>query len=215
MKLKKRLPALFLALFLAFTPLILAVPVRADVFSGVWSFSTDQFSVCGDPSVLRSNTILVFTSGFGIYPHLIVSDSPIDFQISDDMSSITFSDVYRCVRISEDATSYFYPASSPDYFGTLTLSSVVGFMAFGDVVGYSPDETTVYPGELVLSFSPGVSSVFSGVGSWLGGAVNNLISMFYTAETGLTVLGVLAVASLAFAVLLLLFYLLAGWLKFR
>ena len=60
-----------------------------------------------------------------------------------------------------------------------------------------------------------IPAVFSGVGSWLSGAVHNISTMFWTAESGMTVLGYLAVASLALAVILLIFYLIAGWLKFH
>lgn len=47
-----------------------------------------------------------------------------------------------------------------------------------------------------------ILEVFSSVGDWIATAVTDLIPMFYGAE-GLTFLGVLAVAGLAFSVIFL------------
>lgn len=59
-----------------------------------------------------------------------------------------------------------------------------------------------------------VLNVFSGIGTWLSGAVVDLIPMFY-AENSLTFLGVLAVAGLAFSVIFLLIGLIQNFLHFR
>lgn len=60
-----------------------------------------------------------------------------------------------------------------------------------------------------------IMEVFTEVGTWIAGAVNELTPMFYTAETGLTFLGVLAVASLAFSVIFLIIGLIQNFLHFR
>ena len=60
-----------------------------------------------------------------------------------------------------------------------------------------------------------VLEVFSGVGDWISGAVTDLIPMFYAADTGLTFLGVLAVAGLAFSVVFLVLHIIENFLHFR
>ena len=60
-----------------------------------------------------------------------------------------------------------------------------------------------------------ILEVFSSIGEWIPGAVTSLIPMFYTAEAGLTFLGVLAVAGLAFSVVFLVMGLIQNFLHFR
>lgn len=60
-----------------------------------------------------------------------------------------------------------------------------------------------------------ILEVFSGVGTWLSGAVTSLLPMFYVAESGLTFLGVLAVAGLAFSVVFLVMGIIQNFLHFR
>ena len=60
-----------------------------------------------------------------------------------------------------------------------------------------------------------ILDVFSGVGDWISGAVTDLIPMFYAADTGLTFLGVLAVAGLAFSVVFLVLGIIQNFLHFR
>lgn len=60
-----------------------------------------------------------------------------------------------------------------------------------------------------------ILAVFMAVGEWITTAVTNLIPMFYVAETGLTFLGVLAVAGLAFSVVFLIIGLIQNFLHFR
>lgn len=60
-----------------------------------------------------------------------------------------------------------------------------------------------------------ILDVFSGVGTWISSAVTELMPMFYVAETGLTLLGVLAVASLAFSVVFLVIGIIQNFLHFR
>ena len=59
-----------------------------------------------------------------------------------------------------------------------------------------------------------VLEVFEQVGQWIASAVQNLIPIFYGTD-GLTFLGVLAVAALAFSVSFLLIGLIQKFLHFR
>lgn len=60
-----------------------------------------------------------------------------------------------------------------------------------------------------------VLGVFTAVGEWLTTAIADLIPMFYSAETGLTILGVLALMSLAISVVFLLVGVIQNFLHFR
>lgn len=60
-----------------------------------------------------------------------------------------------------------------------------------------------------------ILEVFEAVGTWITQAVQNIIPMFYATETGLTFLGVLAVAGLAFSVVFLIIGLIQNFLHFR
>lgn len=60
-----------------------------------------------------------------------------------------------------------------------------------------------------------ILEVFTSVGTWLSQAVNSMIPMFYVAETGLTFIGVLAVAGLAISVAFLLINVISNFLSFR
>lgn len=60
-----------------------------------------------------------------------------------------------------------------------------------------------------------ILAVFTEIGEWFGTAVTSLLPMFYVAETGLTFLGVLSVAGLAFAVIFLIIGLIQNFLHFR
>lgn len=63
-----------------------------------------------------------------------------------------------------------------------------------------------------------ILAVFSSVGEWISGAVTDLIPMFYVAtgeSAGLTFLGVLAVAGLAFSVVFLVIGVIQNFLHFR
>lgn len=60
-----------------------------------------------------------------------------------------------------------------------------------------------------------IFDIFDAIGGWIPEAVTNLIPMFYTADTGLTFLGVLAVAGLAFSVIFLVMGIIQNFLHFR
>lgn len=66
-----------------------------------------------------------------------------------------------------------------------------------------------------MSVLESVLEVFTDVGEWIGTAVTNLLPMFYSTEGGLTFLGVLAVAGLAFSVIFLIVGLIQNFLHFR
>ena len=60
----------------------------------------------------------------------------------------------------------------------------------------------------------GIFDVFGGVGSWIVGQLGTTTSLFWNGQ-GLTFLGVLAVAALALAVVLLLVFVIVRFLRFR
>ena len=60
-----------------------------------------------------------------------------------------------------------------------------------------------------------ILEVFMAVGEWITSAVTALIPMFYASDTGLTFLGVLAIAGLAFSVVFLIIGLIQNFLHFR
>lgn len=60
-----------------------------------------------------------------------------------------------------------------------------------------------------------ITSVFSAIGEWISTAVTDITPMFYVAESGLTFLGTLAVAGLAFSVVFLIIGVIQNFLHFR
>lgn len=66
-----------------------------------------------------------------------------------------------------------------------------------------------------MSILDAILDVFTGVGTWISEAVTDLLPMFYVADTGLTLLGVLAVAGLAFSVVFLVIGIIQNFLHFR
>lgn len=60
-----------------------------------------------------------------------------------------------------------------------------------------------------------ILSVFTSVGEWITEMVTGIIPMFYVADSGLTFLGVLAVAGLAFSVVFLVIGLIQNFMNFR
>ena len=72
--------------------------------------------------------------------------------------------------------------------------------------------STASTGSNVLS---AILEIFLAVGEWISSAVSSLTPMFWSAETGLTFLGVLSVAGLAFSIAFLIINLIQGFLQFR
>lgn len=60
-----------------------------------------------------------------------------------------------------------------------------------------------------------VLDVFDAISTWIVGAVQNVMPMFYVAESGLTFLGVLAVSGLAISVIFLIIGVIQNFLHFR
>lgn len=59
-----------------------------------------------------------------------------------------------------------------------------------------------------------ITGVFTEIGNWLVTAVSSFMPMFYVAETGLTLLGTLAVAGLAVSICFLLIGIIQRFLHF-
>lgn len=60
-----------------------------------------------------------------------------------------------------------------------------------------------------------ILEVFSSIGTWIVETIADLMPMFYVAETGLTLLGILAVCGLGMSVIFLLIGIIQSFLRFR
>lgn len=60
-----------------------------------------------------------------------------------------------------------------------------------------------------------ITNVFTEIGTWLVSAVGDLVPMFWVAETGLTLLGTLAVVALGISIIFLLIGLIQNFLHFK
>ena len=66
-----------------------------------------------------------------------------------------------------------------------------------------------------MSILEAILEVFSSVGTWIAESVVDLMPIFYDSTSGLTLLGVLAVAGLAFSVVFLILGIIQNFLHFR
>lgn len=66
-----------------------------------------------------------------------------------------------------------------------------------------------------MSVLTSILEVFMAVAEWIGSAILALIPIFWSAETGLTFIGVLSVASLAFAIIFLVIHTITKFIQFR
>lgn len=60
-----------------------------------------------------------------------------------------------------------------------------------------------------------IIAVFEAILGWIVEAIGNIVPLFYVAETGLTFLGVLAVAGLVISIFFLLMAVIQNFLHFR
>lgn len=60
-----------------------------------------------------------------------------------------------------------------------------------------------------------ITEVFSAIGDWISSAINDLVPMFYNAESGLTFIGVLAVMGLGISVIFLIIGVIQSFLRLR
>lgn len=60
-----------------------------------------------------------------------------------------------------------------------------------------------------------ILSVFTQVVEWITGAVNAVVPMFYSAETGLTLIGTMSIITVAFGVCFLIVGLIQRFMGFR
>lgn len=70
-------------------------------------------------------------------------------------------------------------------------------------------------GTAPTSIITAILAVFGEIGDWILETVPKMMPMFYAADTGLTFLGVLAVAGLAFSVVFLMIGIIQKFLHFR
>ena len=230
----RKLPIFALALILALSPLLLAAPVHADVLTGESSSVVDVSFFAGDELLWNGPIYYLFSAEeAAFYAH-----SP-SVWIVDDSGYVWvyFTDAGRFDTVS--GVLYFVVPAGTFCFGfeqteselvpsaSMTLGqdefiprvNTLFFVANRDPLVLDGSVQSIDVRLTVVSSdssgSGGILSVFTGVSGWFADCVSGMTSMFWTAESGMTVLGYLAVASLALAVILLIFYLIAGWFKFR
>lgn len=236
-KLKKRLPALLMALIIAVMPVLMAVPASAssDVLVSSDSYKFGDIDVYLDILYPLSSIVLIYDSdknavylyetANGVLYVAIEDTDPrsvsvygsgtvemsmfnvVNGSVSHDNTVINVTETLSDLSVISNRLLFDYV-----FCGDGLLGSVYGP---GDYVDGEFLPGSQYLVSFINRSSVGVLTVFSGVGSFLAGAVGSAITMFYTAEGGLSVLGILAVASLGLAVILLLMSLIAGWLKFK
>lgn len=211
-----RLPVLLLALILAVMPMIMAAPAHADVLSGSsYGFTRLGMTDIYFPNSFNNWVAVVSQLANGSFSFVLYgSNNPLVVDAADGPTyAITGENIFWA-RIYSDVLNpsvldFRHLEFKPSVYAA-GLDRIAIYVS-GDISGSGWDSIL---GVDKVSF-PGVLDTFTGVGSWLSGAVQNISTMFWTAESGMTVLGYLAVASLALAVILLIFYLIAGWLKFH
>ena len=69
--------------------------------------------------------------------------------------------------------------------------------------------------KLITGVIEQVTSVFTALADWIVKTIPNVVTVFYSAESGLTFLGTLAVCGLAISVFFLLMGLIQNFLHFR
>ena len=95
------------------------------------------------------------------------------------------------------------------YVLSILLSSSYGSYKISDDINWAPP---LEKGSYIAPFF----DVFDGLGVWLIAGLNNVIALFWVADTGtLTLLGILAVAALAVSVFFLLMGIIQNFLHFR
>lgn len=207
-KMKTRLPALLLVLVIAVMPLMMAVPVSAAYI--------EEYSYNGVvlPKLVES------VNGYE-YARILEKDGQyyLCFANHHDTNGGAFYLVYKgdeCYYVNGDKWERYTADASVNNCNVIWVNKDLLKGSTILLVGTDPVITYIKVADPPIILDPkDVLSVFSGVGSWLAGAVSSMTTMFWTAEGGLSVLGVLAVASLALAFILLLIWLIAGWMKFK
>lgn len=199
----------------------MVVPVRADVLSGDETNILYIYDVYVGVVVPFEGPCVLTVSDVNIHGQIRLEIAyPEPYGYFESFGGVSHllqpSGFYRSFESFIDANSWTFNSlvvpNWVDIESSMDVLSSTNFAFSGDI-----RDVPSHGFEAGFIKYPSVSilSVFSGVGSWLGGAVQNISTMFWTAESGMTVLGYLAVASLALAVILLIFFLIAGWLKFH
>lgn len=67
----------------------------------------------------------------------------------------------------------------------------------------------------MTSILTAIFAVFTTIGEWIVATIPTFFSLFYVAETGLTLLGTLAVVGLGMSIVFLLIGIITRFLKFR
>ena len=185
----------------------------SSVVNGVWFF----------PSVLPDSVSSdSFEFGFRVYGSTVsyigFYIDPVGFSYME--TEVSFWSVYYYLSGGWEAVSYrliYIDAVQSDSDSILGVLSFYGAVKVSDSLGYIPVVAVDEPEEPEKgSMISQVTGVFDGLGVWLVAGLNNVIALFWIADTGtLTLLGVLAVCGLAVSVFLLVMGIIQNFLHFR
>ena len=219
-KLKKRLPALLTVFLIVLCLVVPAIPAQAAdtaiIEAGTYRFNdvlTGRLPVVDPvwPNIpayvyvpFQVDYLGIVYDGIGFY--LVPSENNVvrmDYLLSDETAAL----------LGTDNLTVYVDNAWYDLFdeSIKTVILPVDSEASADFNEWFTANTVHVN---ALNSTDGVLDVFSGVGSWLVSGVNSLISMFYV-DGSLSFVGYLAVAGLAISVILLIFWLISVWLKFK
>lgn len=192
---KKIIPvALVLALALA----LMIVPAFADtVYSSTYDDEAGWFVISAMPS---PGSYRLQFDALGPYPA---------FDRTIDLVSVNG-------RLEADLMPYTDFSSFKLFIYSDLTVSLSGADSGGDVsVDVPITLTSVSPAPDQSAALDDFLDVISGVGTWLITALTSVTALFYTAESGLTLLGVLCVVPLGLGLIFLLVFTIVNWLRFR
>ncbi len=143
-----------------------------------------------------------------------------DFVYNEEHYDMLYISNYSISFLRQLSDQGFYECAVRDKSGAW-LSSVFQFEIVGE--SYCTDEfyswfissTHVFVGPLAASLEgDSIFSVFGDISGWIVSSIGTVMPMFYTEASGLTFVGTLAVAGLAFAVFFLIFALIRRFMHF-
>lgn len=188
---------------------LIAVPALAAE-TGTYSLDISDSGSCmdGDPISLGHYRVELYLSGSD-QPILITADFEFtNLQVCVSLPSFTYEGVSYSVQCCPDtgglSTADIYADSGDFDLGSCTLK-------FSPVSG---SDVPVKGKQPSLTDSGSIMDVFGVVGTWIIGMLTSMTGIFWTGSQ-LTMVGVLAVCGLAFAVIFLIVALISRFLHFR
>ena len=180
--------------FAAATPPDYAVIPEESTITGIWSFDTEADSF-GEAYWVHGK----FYYDSQYYDVLYVSGYCISFEYYNENGNVLE------VPIRDENGSWLSPVRRFDVVGLASCSD--------DFYAWLSSNARELADPLSVS-GDSIFSVFGGISSWIVSAIGTVMPMFYTETTGLTFIGILAVAGLAFAVIFLIIAVIRRFLHF-